>query len=288
VGYVSLNAPADPAIGAIADEVWELAEQPDPDSSAKPFADGMLEIFRTIDPEYKTAKISSGGSGFTLGNPVSLVKKAIVLTGGAGQKSAISKKDAVTGETVYLSGTYAVAAPAAAGKYEAIDAQVIFAAERRALKWWVIPVMAVIILVLIWLPFSFLIKNFGPVFKVKINTGDTDKPVSIAKKRLGNLILGSGCSLKDVAVKIVSINRVSNIDTSGFDVLRENIISFNDGKWEIKKSNAFSAIPDMATEFMGKDEIFKTVTIKEKIGGTGTEIRRPYTLVFYDYKGDKR
>jgi hypothetical protein len=285
VDYIALNMAADPGLAAIADGVWELAEQPDPDAGTPvlPFGEGFLSFLQTINKDFSAVKTGADAVGFSLGGSLHIVQKAVIDTSGRG--TLVTQRGAGTGEAVYQFGQYAASMPENSGKYEVADAVVIFAAEWKVWALWFIRVIGVGILLVIGLSIWFRIKYFGPVFKVRIDTGDTDKPVSIARKRLGNVILGSGCSLKDVAVKIVSINKNSKIDTAGFDVLRENIISFSDGKWEIKKSSAFSAIPDMA-EFIGEGEISKRISIREKIGSA--EVPRSYTLKFYDYKGAKK
>jgi hypothetical protein len=280
-----LNTAANPGLASIADGVWELAEQPDPDAGTPvlPFAKGFLSFLQTINKDFRAVKTGADAVGFSLSTPMHIVEKAVVVTSGRG--ALVTQRGVGAGEAVYQFGQYAVSVPENSGRYEVADASVIFAAEWKVWALWFICVISVGILLVIGLPIYLCIKYFGPVFKVRIDTGDTDKPVSIARKRLGNVVLGSGCSLKDVAVKIVSINKNSKIDTAGFDVLRENIISFSDRKWELKKSNAFSAIPDMA-EFIGEGEVSRSITIREKIGST--EVSRSYILRFYDYKGAKR
>jgi hypothetical protein len=175
IDYISLNAAADPALAALAgpDGVWELAEQPDPDAPSRPFAEGFLEFLKTINNNYTPAKIHDAGDGFTLGDLVHTVHNAVVIT--AGGEAAVSKKGSNTDEKAYQYGNYAAAAPGAKGGYTTAGAQVIFAAELKALSPVVFMVIgisvAAVVLVIVIAGIAIrnrTINQRKPVFKIEL------------------------------------------------------------------------------------------------------------------------
>jgi hypothetical protein len=178
IDYISLNAAADPTLAALAvppGDVWDLAEQPDPnaDPPARPFAEGFLEFVKTINGNYTTAKIGEAGDGFTLGDLVHTVHKAVVITAGA--EAVVSKKGSSPDEEAYQYGNYAAAIPGAGGGYTIAGAQVVFAAELKALSPVVFMVIgitvAAVILIIVIAGIAIrnrTIKQRKPVFKIEL------------------------------------------------------------------------------------------------------------------------
>jgi hypothetical protein len=280
IDYISLNAAADPTLAALAgpDGVWELTEQPDPGAAlpARPFAEGFLEFVKTINGNYTAVEISDAGDNFTLGKPFHTVHNAVVIT--AGTEAAVSKKGSGLDEEAYQYGNYAVAAPGAGGGYTVAGAQVIFAAAVAPLTLWVIPTFVVLVLGL-GTGFVFFLLN-GPTpaaFNIRISKmdnreyGDAENPVYIAKIGWGGRKMGSGCTLRDVLSKIVSLNKNCSIQASAFEFLKDNKVAYNkeEKKWEITKARgAVSSFPsvDVTLELAGTDSFTKLLILLEKHG----------------------
>jgi hypothetical protein len=108
---------------------------------------------------------------------------------------------------------------------------------------------------------------------------DAENPVYIAKVGWGSRKMGSGCTLRDVLSKIVSLNKNCNIQASAFEFLKDNKVAYNreERKWEITKARgAGSSFPhvDVTGELAGTDSFTKVLTLQEQ-HGTHT-----YTLQF--------
>jgi hypothetical protein len=294
IDYISLNAATDPELAALAgppDGVWELAEQPDPEaaSPARPFAEGFLEFVKTINGDYTAAKTSEADDGFTLGDLVHTVHNGVVIT--AGGEAIVSKKGSSTDEETYQYGNYAVAA-VTGGEYTVAGAKVIFTAAVAPLVLWFIPTVVVLVLGLGTVLAVFLLNGPSPVaFSICISKmdnreyRDAENPVYIAKVGWGGRKMGSGCTLRDVLSKIVSLNENCNIQASAFEFLKDNKVSYNkeERKWEIAKTRgAGSSFPqvDVTLELAGTDSFTKVLTLPEK-HGTHT-----YTIQFN--KGKKK
>jgi hypothetical protein len=281
IDYISLNAAVGPELAALAGPggVWELVEQPDPnaDPPVRPFAEGFLEFVKTINGNYTAAKIGESGDGFTLGDRIHTVHNAVVIMGGA--NAAVSTKDSSPEEEAYQFGNYAAAVPGAAGEYTTTaEAQVIFAAAVAPLAFWFIPALVVVVLVLGTGLVVFLLNGPTPaVFNIRISKmdnreyRDAENPVYIAKVGWGSRKMGSGCTLRDVLSKIVSLNKKCNIQASAFEFLKDNKIVYDkeEKRWKITKDRGSrSPFPqvDVTLELAGIDSFTKPLPLQEKHG----------------------
>jgi hypothetical protein len=280
IDYISLNATADPALAAFAgpDGVWELAEQPDPGAAlpARPFVEGFLEFVKTINGNFTAVEISDAGDSFTLGDWKHTVHNAAIIMAGA--EATVSKKGSNLGEEAYQYGNYAVAAPGAGGEYTAAGVRVIFAAAVAPLALWVIPTRVVVGFGLVTVLVLFLFNGPAPAaFNIRISKmdnreyRDAENPVYIARVGWGGRKIESGCTLRDVLSKIISLNKNCSIQASAFEFLKDNKVVYNkeEKKWEITKARgAVSSFPqvDVTAELIGTDSFTKTLTLPEKHG----------------------
>ena len=147
IDYIVLDVPADPAIAAIADNVWKLAQKPGPAAAeVRPLREGLKAFMQSINDKCRLSDIKDNNSGFSLRvPPYQQVKKSAVVV--AGNSPSITKKGAARTEPLWQSGAFAIAIPSAAGEYTLGGATVVFAAEWREWSSAALGIGAVLVIV---------------------------------------------------------------------------------------------------------------------------------------------